>query len=170
MQSHVSQPSNLPFGGSSQLQFQPQAPPPPLAPHQLRQIPQQAQQQSQLRVQNSSNIPIGLWSNPYKQPPAQSNMNSLFNTTMLNKQPLFDTTPTYNQVLKKNCLPFASSIYTVMSFTFCTILKMGYSNCVNAWWGYSVRNFLRDNLRRSVASKRESSIRLNCMKVNFLQP
>ena len=103
MQPHVSQPSNLsnlPFGGSNQLQFQPQAPPPPLAPRQLRQLPQPAQQQSHLRVQSSSNIPMGLWSNSYKQPSAQSNINSLFNTSMLNKQPLFDTGSTYNQVAK----------------------------------------------------------------------
>lgn len=104
-QSSAPQTSNVPFSGNNQLQFQSQQPTTSLQMRQISQPsqPQQQQQQQQLQQQqlqqqqshlrspNSSNIPVGYWPNSYKLSPPQTNMNSIFNTNMLNKQPLFDT-------------------------------------------------------------------------------
>ncbi len=103
MQSHVSQPSGISFGLNNQLQFQSQQPPPPPPPlpppqqtlHQLRQIPQQAQQPSHLRHSNGSSNVIGAWPNNCKQAPALSNSSSLFNFPT--KQ-MFDTSSGHNPV------------------------------------------------------------------------
>lgn len=92
----IPQSSNSSYSTNNQMPFQSQQ-----IPHQLRQIAPQQPPQSALRTQNSSqnllNLSGGLWPSTYKPAQPQNNINSAFNSNVINK-PIFDPLPSYNQV------------------------------------------------------------------------